>query len=349
MNYTENYHLPQWVKSDRIMMEDFNQMCADIEAGLSKTAQAAEEFGQTGDARDNLLTRQLIRLAYNQYLAARSMTPFPEQVGVFYQNAVRDMTSAEGSPWDGARFTGSGTGSFTAENFFQQCGKSISNLVMVKNDLANSKPLEMEISVPVTTRVAKFNLSGSINDNTPYASALFLVTLKNLDTGVIEQSFQLDLGNGSVSVIWVNRPQPATLYFLSGCRYLLRIEPVGNPVFNSNLAIGYGVDLEVQSVGGSSRSVNISHTMREQEGSSMGLLFLQCKAGGATGQMTVKWDGKTVTPTLVRTIQNSQGLDLREMIFVRHEPIPAETSFSVDFSSGANGSFWIQEWGAILL
>ncbi|MDE6932686.1 MAG: hypothetical protein K2P37_08390 [Oscillospiraceae bacterium] len=34
MNYTENYHLPQWEETDRIMRTDFNQMCADMEAGL---------------------------------------------------------------------------------------------------------------------------------------------------------------------------------------------------------------------------------------------------------------------------------------------------------------------------
>ena len=41
MNYTENYHLPQWAKSDRILMEDFNRMCADIEAGLTGNAEDA--------------------------------------------------------------------------------------------------------------------------------------------------------------------------------------------------------------------------------------------------------------------------------------------------------------------
>ena len=41
MNYTENYHLPQWEKEDRIMMDDFNQMCRDMEAGLAKTAKDA--------------------------------------------------------------------------------------------------------------------------------------------------------------------------------------------------------------------------------------------------------------------------------------------------------------------
>ena len=220
---------------------------------------------------------------------------------------------------------------------------------MVKNDPANSKPLEMEVSVPVTTKVANFNLSGNLSNNVPNTPAPFLLTLKNLDTGVIEQSLQLDLRNGHASAILVNNPQPVTLYFPSGCRYLLRIEPIGNPVFTAELMIDTTNTMRVQSVAGSSKSIHISHTMREREGSSMGLLFLQCKAGGATGQMTVKWDGKTVTPTIVRAFQNDQGVGLREMIFVRQEPIPAETIFSVDFSSGTNGSFWIQEWGAILL
>ena len=31
MNYTTNYHLPQWVESDRILMEDFNEAMESIE------------------------------------------------------------------------------------------------------------------------------------------------------------------------------------------------------------------------------------------------------------------------------------------------------------------------------
>ena len=31
MHYTKTYHLPQWEKSDRIMMEDFNAAMAGIE------------------------------------------------------------------------------------------------------------------------------------------------------------------------------------------------------------------------------------------------------------------------------------------------------------------------------
>ena len=44
MEYTNNYHLPQWVESDRIMMGDFNEAMANIEEGMSNTATAAAEL-----------------------------------------------------------------------------------------------------------------------------------------------------------------------------------------------------------------------------------------------------------------------------------------------------------------
>ena len=34
MNYTENYHLPQWVETDRVQMEDFNAAMATIDATM---------------------------------------------------------------------------------------------------------------------------------------------------------------------------------------------------------------------------------------------------------------------------------------------------------------------------
>lgn len=42
MNYTEKYHLPQWEETDRIMRTDFNQMCADLESGLTAAQAKAD-------------------------------------------------------------------------------------------------------------------------------------------------------------------------------------------------------------------------------------------------------------------------------------------------------------------
>ena len=47
MRYTDKYHLPQWEESDRVLMDDFNQMCADLEDGLAKTAQDAANTANT--------------------------------------------------------------------------------------------------------------------------------------------------------------------------------------------------------------------------------------------------------------------------------------------------------------
>lgn len=53
MNYTPNYHLPQWAEDDRILRTDFNQMCANIDAAV---AGAAQNNAQTSSQiRDSLL------------------------------------------------------------------------------------------------------------------------------------------------------------------------------------------------------------------------------------------------------------------------------------------------------
>lgn len=49
MEYTSNYHLPQWVESDRIMMGDFNEAMASIESGLSTAQGSADAAQSTAD------------------------------------------------------------------------------------------------------------------------------------------------------------------------------------------------------------------------------------------------------------------------------------------------------------
>lgn len=38
MNYTENYQLPQWEETDRVLMEDFNDAMAKVDAGMEQAA-----------------------------------------------------------------------------------------------------------------------------------------------------------------------------------------------------------------------------------------------------------------------------------------------------------------------
>ena len=50
MNYTKNYHLPQWVETDRIQMEDFNQAMADIDQGIKDAQETANTAQGTATA-----------------------------------------------------------------------------------------------------------------------------------------------------------------------------------------------------------------------------------------------------------------------------------------------------------
>lgn len=47
MNYTTNYHLPQWVESDRILMEDFNGAMTNIDQGLGNARRATNSIKTT--------------------------------------------------------------------------------------------------------------------------------------------------------------------------------------------------------------------------------------------------------------------------------------------------------------
>ena len=59
MNYTENYQLPQWVETDRIMMEDFNEAMAKVDEGCGNCRIVYGSYVGTGLAsmdHPNMLT-----------------------------------------------------------------------------------------------------------------------------------------------------------------------------------------------------------------------------------------------------------------------------------------------------
>ena len=53
MEYTTNYHLPQWVESDRIMMGDFNEAMSNLEGGITTAQSTADNAQASADAAQN--------------------------------------------------------------------------------------------------------------------------------------------------------------------------------------------------------------------------------------------------------------------------------------------------------
>ena len=57
MDYTTNYHLPQWVESDRIMMEDFNEAMAAIDGGIKAAQDTADGGAAAAEAAQTTADR----------------------------------------------------------------------------------------------------------------------------------------------------------------------------------------------------------------------------------------------------------------------------------------------------
>ena len=72
MNYTQHYQLPQWVETDRIMMDDFNDMTAKLDSGLAELSEQSPYIplkDQTIQENQFSLYMDLSDIDWNQWQA----------------------------------------------------------------------------------------------------------------------------------------------------------------------------------------------------------------------------------------------------------------------------------------
>ncbi len=98
MNYTENYHLPQWVETDRVMMDDFNAAMASIESGLDKTGREAANYASPAQANASALATKAQTAADAAMAAARAA-----------QETADGAYSPGQKPYTAGEYTGNGT------------------------------------------------------------------------------------------------------------------------------------------------------------------------------------------------------------------------------------------------
>ncbi len=341
MEYTKNYHLPQWAEEDRIMRADFNQMCADIEAGLDKTAQAASA------ARQDLRERWY-RLAYNHYCAVREMEPFPPQTGLFHQDPAKDAAGVSGAKLlDGVCFVAKGTGTISAAAFPQYV-QQLTRLKVVKGNPSASTPLTAKFRVPVSGKLERLTMDGSYSGNTPDAPASIRVTLTNQDSGEDELIYEQSFAQTGVSGTWPNYYIHTPVYFHGGTNYLLTVEPLG-AVFSAEADLVFSEAHSPAHPAVNDAVLTASRTLREAAESGGGLLILRCSMGGTSGALTVRWDGDQLQPHASRTLRLENGRAVRELVYRRDGPLPAETTVSLQYDCGECGDFLFYDWGAVLM
>lgn len=345
MNYTKNYHLPQWVKEDRIMMDDFNQMCADLEAGMTENAQGSAEAKQGTSALDQKTLSRLRRLAYNHYCTVQDMDPFPWQVGVFHQNPAKDGSGVTGtSLWNGVCFAAQNPADMTLGGIGDYMEEA-AQMNLVKNNLAACTPLKVNVCVPANAYMTRIDLSGNIRDNVPNTPAPAKLTLLNLDTGAVEVTQMLDIGQDFEFAGLANGFINCFLAFHAGQHYQLQLEALA-AVYNADLHLRHSDQTPLIPVYNDC-AITAVHTIREHEGSSGGLVIVRGMVFGEG--LTVKWDGQLIPLHSTRTVRIPDGRWVREMAYFRSTPISAETTISLHYDNSVPGSFLFYDWGAVLL
>ena len=336
MNYTENYHLPQWDETDRILRTDFNRMCADIEKGLDKSEQTA---GKSWD--------RLRRLAYNHYCMVQKMDPAPWQIGLFQQNPAKNQEGIGGTEayWEGVRFAGKAETPLTNE-ILANCLHTVTEMKVNKNQLSQSTPMTATFQPPASGVIQNFALQGRYTDCTLRDIFQFRITLTNQDTGVVEKTLNMQFAYNTNGASFTTYFNGTSISFIGGAHYLITMEPLSA---NSNMtaALTIGTDTTVTTIA-SDGIITADHTFQEQEPGTGGMMVLRCAVYGTGGALTFQWDGVEREPDISRKTLTSDGKTVQELIYLRDDVVPQNSQLSLRFDSNVGGSFLFYDWGAML-
>ena len=346
MNYTENYHLPQWDEHDRIMRSDFNQMCADIEAGLAGNARTATGLQQSSAVQEKRTLSRLCRVAYNHYRAVQGMNPMPQQIGVFWQDPAKVSSHLTGTQLlNGIHCAWNCTGTLTAE-MVEACFQELTPLHVVKGNLGASSPMTASFRPPVSGKINVFNMPGVYNNNNAPSHPRFRVSLINQDSGAVELVQEITADFTGSAAAMVNNTLGIPITFLGGVNYLFQVESLDAVCDMDIHFVPYTRSgLQTYTNGG---TADAAWTIREPEGGEGGMVILHCLTAGTGGALTFSWDGQVRQPAITRRAPAGKGQTWQELIYWREDAIEQETSLSLHVACAEGGSFQFCDWGAVL-
>ena len=356
MNYTKNYHLPQWIKSDRIMMDDFNEMCRNIENGLSERNQTVDNLsGQitnvsntlsqqiSGKAAESTTFERFCRAAYNHYHLAALCDPFPRQMGVFHQSFEPENVTVPGmTRWDGFCYMGKGTKNVTVKEFYDALTVEAN---MTVNNNSSVTPLSVRFTPTMPGVLKKFRLTGRyFCPQQVVEGGLCRVTLHNLSTNKTEVSYTFSLNMGVGFDGRGPRTVEMNVPFHTGYDYRLKIEPLSNnytlsyvPMFDNEFQVEL-LDLPSASI---TRVVPC-------EPCGGGIVLVRFLPYGTGRTITLSWNNASVPVHATRTITDERGRTFQEMEFRKSWAVPANSTLRLDLRC-SNGGIALYSWGAAFI
>ncbi|WP_300944462.1 hypothetical protein [uncultured Duncaniella sp.] len=360
MEYTKNYHLPQWVKSDRIMMDDFNRMCADLENGLTGNRKKSEELSSrieqvAGEAREEIKTSDtasqvslksgLLRLAYNHCHLLAAVEKQPPQNGCFFQylRGTPAPSAASGLLERGdALWLARGTTAYSSEAIRAKL-QQVSPMQVVKGNAAANTPLIVRFTPAGPGYFSKLsftNQAGSIDCNT----TVWHIAFFNENTGEYETETDvtIDMTSNYPTRVMVEKIEKK-LCFSGGFTYRIEVSTRddrynGRVDYNETTSHFSAVSLTSDITGTLSRTVQCGEARLD------GITLVHYRSVGTGGTLSLVWDGAVLAPNRTRSIVNAAGKPLLEAEFRRNAAIPAATSLQLRVRCNPGGDIALHSW-----
>jgi len=355
MDYTKNYHLPQWVDDDLIRRTDFNDAMAGIETGLT-------------DARTHRdsIVESLRRAAYNNWHQLSSLAIAPWQDGALRQDFLttgRDVgcVSPDGTGtlflYDGRWFANCAQAGSASQ--VKASARQLSTISYAKKSKLYSATFTPPYPV-LLQRVYAYGWFKREMDGLKYTQTQeggWSGRLYNDITGELlkevvytKNLFEITAGEGYFDFdIWLAVPLHQNV------RYRYELELRIAPVIPCEFGLGLSqTDLSGNPVnafscrGAQQESASFSGKLRLIRPASEGIALARYGTYGAGGGVELEWQGKTLTPHTVRTV-DYKGQTVQEAEFRLKGPIPAESTLKLTAHCGADGEFILYDWGAAVI
>lgn len=351
MNYTENYQLPQWEETDRIMRIDFNDAMAGIERGLSheKTERLAleeqmrlAEAGTSAAAR-TAIQNGLFRLAYNRWYYLTSLAEVPRQVGFFRQGFARDEKSPVGGmlQMEDRLWTANGDAALTLDNLrptFKQLSTISSN--------KSSDTFSMTFTPPASGWLTALWLTGNYSGNTG-AHNSGACTLRMYDDAKNTLLASISTSLHFASTSGAGKKKIPMDYILHGKqKYRIEVQLAA-----LDITCGYQADLNgdcLEVIGRKQETTAFSHRFQLDEASQGGMILVHYDTWGTGGGVSMDWQGETFAPYKIRTVTD-QGRTVKEAEFRIGRAIPADSTATLNVRCEKGGEFSLYGWGGMLI
>ena len=357
MDYTFNYHLPQWAETDRVMRTDFNSAMSNIDGGIADNRDAiqslelttTESLNSTVQAAEDRAFGSLFRHAYNHYHLAAAKG-LPRQIGLFHQ--VMDQAALPSNATgflqrEGFAWLAKGTKTATADDL-KASVTEVSPLTVSISSASKCTNMVLTFTAPATMLFERFQVSASASVGSTGTKGPLRYTVQDLTTGTTVTNRVMELGLGGSSMGNLTAIIPLNTYIYQDHQYRVEVEP---------LEIGYSTTLRFSDSTTTyvqARSLNypagtVSHTFAESEESRGGLVLVRYNSDAPGGIIALDWDGVIYTPSKTLPVTMPDGRTYQEAEFRRLGTVPARSNLLLQMNALESGGLYLYSWGAVLI